>query len=90
MCKCYIQSIHLPYSFHWTQLADPGKIVQLGVSASARSKPLLGWVKNIASKRLSDDSINNLDQKAAHAFSLLWMLIRRKLPDNLSIWLLGL
>lgn len=41
-------------------------------------------MKNITSKRLSDDSVNDLDQKAAHAFSLLWMLIRRKLPENLS------
>jgi hypothetical protein len=41
-------------------------------------------VKNITSKRLSDDFINDLDQKAAHAFSLLWMLIRRRLPDEVS------
>ena len=41
-------------------------------------------MKNITLKCLSEDSVNNLDQKAAHAFSLLWMLICRKLPDNLS------
>jgi hypothetical protein len=41
-------------------------------------------VKNITSKRISDDFIDALDQKTAHAFSLLWMLIRRKLPDELS------
>jgi hypothetical protein len=40
-------------------------------------------VKNITSKRLSDISVDDLDQKTAHAFSLLWMLIRRKLPDEL-------
>ena len=28
--------------------------------------------------------MDNLDRKTAHAFSLLWMLIRRRLPDELS------
>ena len=28
--------------------------------------------------------MDDLDQKTAHAFSLLWMLIRRRLPDELS------
>ena len=28
--------------------------------------------------------MDNLDQKTAHAFSLLWMLICRRLPDELS------
>jgi hypothetical protein len=41
-------------------------------------------VKNITSKRLSDESVDDLDRKTAHAFSLLWMLIRRRLPDDLS------
>lgn len=80
VCKPFI----LLYSLHFTQLADPGKIVQVGVSAGARSKPSLAWVKNITLKRLSDDFVDNLDKKTAHAFSLLWMLIRRRLPDELS------
>jgi hypothetical protein len=41
-------------------------------------------VKNITSKRLSDNFVDDLDQKTAHAFSLLWMLIRRRLPEELS------
>ena len=89
-------SFHLDYDIHFTdtslhQLADPGTIVQVGISAGARSKPTLGWVKNISSKRLSDDFVDDLDQKTAHAFSLLWMLIRRRLPnevsDDLVTWL---
>jgi hypothetical protein len=72
------------HSPHFIQLADPGKIVQVGVSAGARSKPSLDWVKNILSKRHSDDFVDDLDRKTAHAFSLLWMLIRRRLPDELS------
>ena len=80
----YFQSIFLSYSLHFTQLADPGKIVQVGVSAGARSKPSLDWVRNITSNHLSHKSVDDLDQKTAHAFSLLWMLIRRRLPDELS------
>ena len=83
VCINFIQ-LFLLYSLHFTQLADPGKIVQVGVSAGARSKPSLDWVKNITSKCLSDDSVGHLDQKTAHAFSLLWMLIRRRLPEELS------
>jgi hypothetical protein len=41
-------------------------------------------VKNISSKRLSKDFVDELERKSAHAFSLLWMLIRRKLPDEVS------
>ena len=39
---------------------------------------------NITTNHLSENSINDLDKKAAHAFSLLWMLIRKRLPDELS------
>jgi hypothetical protein len=53
-----------------TQLADPGKIVQVRILAGACSKPLINWVKNITSKKLSDDFVDNLDQKTAHVFSL--------------------
>lgn len=77
-------SIYIPYSLYYTQLADPGKIVQIGVSAGARSKPALDWVKNITTKRLSEDFVDDLEQKSAHAFSLLWMLMRRRLPDEVS------
>jgi hypothetical protein len=74
----------LPYSLHFSQLADPGSIVQVGVSAGARSNPSFGWVRNIRSKELSGKLVDELDRKTAHAFSLLWMLIRRRLPDEVS------
>jgi len=83
MRVCIIQSIYFIISHHFFQLADPGKIVQVGISAGARSKPSLDWVKNILKKH-SDDFVDDLDRKTAHAFSLLWMLIRRRLPDKLS------
>ena len=74
----------LSYLSHFIQLADPGKIAQVGVSAGACSKPSINWVKNISTRRLSDDFVDDLNHKTAHAFSLLWMLIQRKLPDKLS------
>ena len=83
VCIIFIQ-FSLSYSPLFTQLADPGKIVQLGISAGSRSKPSIDWVKNITSKWLSEDFVDDLDRKTAHAFSLLWMLIHRKLPDELS------
>lgn len=69
---------------HSPQLADAGKIVQVGISAGARNKPAIDWVKNINSKRLSEDFVDDLDRKTAHAFSLFWMLIRNRLPDEVS------
>ena len=84
VCVFFFQSIHFSISISLHQLADPGKIVQVGISAGARSKPTIGWVKNISSRRLSNDFINDLDRRTAHAFSLFWMLIRRRLPDEVS------
>jgi hypothetical protein len=84
VCFIFNSISFLSYSLHNFQLADPGKLVQVGVSAGARSKPSLDWVRNITSNRLSDDLVDDLDQKTAHAFSLFWMLIRRKLPNDLS------
>jgi hypothetical protein len=84
VCIIFNPISFLSYSLHNFQLADPGKIVQVGVSAGARSKPSLDWVRNITSNQLSDNLLDDVDQKTAHAFSLLWMLIRQKLPNELS------
>jgi hypothetical protein len=40
-------------------------------------------VKNITLKH-SDALVDSLDHKTAHAYSLFWMLIRRKLPSELT------
>lgn len=77
----YFISIH---GTHLLKLADPGSIVQLGFSAGSRSLPCFDWVRNILSKRLSDDDIDALDRETAHVFSLFWMLIRRRLPSSVS------
>jgi hypothetical protein len=45
---------------------------------------VVGWVKNISTTQLSNENINDLDRKTAHAFSLFWTLIRRRLPDEVS------
>ena len=41
-------------------------------------------MKNINSKRLSKDFVDDLDRKTAYAFSHFWMLIRKQLSDELS------
>jgi hypothetical protein len=85
MRVCIISNpFYFTYSPHFTQLADPGKIVQLGISAGSRSTPAIDWVKNIKPGELDADLVDDLDQRTAHAFSLLWMLIRRRLPDEIS------
>jgi hypothetical protein len=85
MHVCIISNpFYFTYSPHFTQLADPGKIVQLGISAGSRSTPAIDWVKNIKPGELDADLVDDLDLRTAHAFSLLWMLIRRRLPDEIS------
>lgn len=75
---------YLICNINFYKLEDPGKIVQTGISAGARNKPFIHWVQNILSKRLSTDFIDKLDRETAHAFSLFWTLIRRRLPDEVS------
>ena len=58
--------------------------MQVGYSAGARSKPTFDWVRNILSKRTSSNTIDILDRESSHAFSLFWMLIRKKLPSEIS------
>lgn len=41
-------------------------------------------MKNILSKRTSDDTTAILDRNTSHIFSLFWMLIRKKLPPGIS------
>ena len=60
--------ICLLYKTHSLKLADPGKIVQTGLSAGSQSQPSIAWVQNILSKQLSDDAIAKPDWETAHAF----------------------
>ena len=80
----YFHSIQFIIFTSLHSACQPGKIVQLGISAGAHSEPSINWVKNITSKWLSEDFVDDLDQETAHAFSLLWMLIHHKLSDELS------
>ena len=73
-CKSMRVSVIFNFSLYkarFYKLADPGKIVQTGISAGACDRPCLNWVQNILSKRLSEDFINKLDQEIAHVFSLV-------------------
>lgn len=74
-----------------SQLEDPGKYVQVGFSAGARSVPAFHWVRNLLSKQFGADEVASLDRETAHGFSLAWMLFRKKLPnhiiDDIDLWL---
>lgn len=52
---------------------------------------MIDWVRNILSKRTSNDATTILDRHTSHIFSLFWMLIRKKLPpvvsDDIVSWL---
>lgn len=65
--------------------------MQVGYSAGARDKPTIDWVRNILSRRTSEDATTILDRHTSHIFSLFWMLIRKKLPpvisDDIISWL---
>ena len=74
-------SPYRPY-MHLTfmKLEDPGKLVQVGFSTGARSKPSFHWVRNIPSKTVKAETADKLDQDSAAAFSLVWTLLKKKLP----------
>ena len=60
-------------------------IIQTGISAGARHKPILDWVHNIdRPNQTSAKEVDQLDRKTAHVFSLFWMLIRKRLPNEVS------
>ena len=89
MRVCFM--ICLLYETHSLKLADPGKIVQTGLSAGSQSWPSIAWVQNFLSKGLLDNAIAKLDWETAHVFSLFWMLIHWRLPsivsDDLIDWM---
>jgi hypothetical protein len=76
---------------HLSQLEDPGKIVILGYSAGARSRPLFGWARNFLSRYKSEDNRNILNRRAAEAFAVTWRLFCDKLPppiiEDITSWL---
>jgi hypothetical protein len=45
---------------------------------------MINWVRNILSKRTSEDTTATLDRNTSHIFSLFWMLIRKRLPSEIS------
>ena len=58
-------------------MEDTGKLVQIGWSAGARSKPAFHWVRNITSKRID---VPELDRQAANLFAFAWQRMRSVLP----------
>ena len=80
----YWHSIQFMKLNNFSKLADPGKIVQTGISAGSRNSTSFAWVKNILSNHLSEGFISNLDRESSHIFSLFWMLIQKRLPAEIS------
>lgn len=79
-CGCtIIVHIHSIDTFH--QLEDPGKLIQTGYSAGARSKPSFAWVRNILCKReLTPDFIASSDYRTSCLFAIAWNICRSRLP----------
>lgn len=67
------------FDFFPLKLEDPGKLVQVGYSAEAHSKPCFYWVQNIPSKKVTQENTNKLDQDSVAAFLLAWTLFKKKL-----------
>lgn len=59
-------------------------MVLVGLSPGSRSKPSIDWVRNILSKRTSPSTVDMLDRETSHMYSLFWMLIRKRLPPEIS------
>lgn len=65
------------------QLEDPGKLIQTGYSAGARSKPSFTWVRNIADKRdLSPEFVASSDFRTSCLFAAFWNMCRSRLPPE--------
>ncbi|GLB37799.1 hypothetical protein LshimejAT787_0408500 [Lyophyllum shimeji] len=64
------------------RMEDPGKLVQMGYSAGARSKPAFHWVRNLLSKAGGPAAAAESDCKASCVYALAWQLLRGHLPEE--------
>ncbi|GLB39703.1 hypothetical protein LshimejAT787_0702130 [Lyophyllum shimeji] len=64
------------------RMEDPGKLVQMGYSAGARSKPSFHWVRNLLSKAGGPAAAAESDRKASCVYALAWQLLRGHLPEE--------
>jgi hypothetical protein len=69
-------------NYGW-QMEDPGKLVQLGYSAGARSQPSFHWVRNIVLRNLDAAEIADNDRKTSSVFAFAWQLMRNRLPPEI-------
>lgn len=56
--------------------------MQIGYSAGARKRPQFHWVRNLLSRKVDQETINDLDKKTSSAFTLLWNLCKIILPSE--------
>ncbi|RPD56393.1 hypothetical protein L227DRAFT_508427, partial [Lentinus tigrinus ALCF2SS1-6] len=64
-------------------LEDPGKMIQTGYSAGARSKPVFNWVRNVISRQeTSLEFLASSDFRSSCLFALGWNICRSVLPHD--------
>ncbi|RPD71466.1 hypothetical protein L226DRAFT_573939 [Lentinus tigrinus ALCF2SS1-7] len=65
------------------RLEDPGKMIQTGYSAGARSKPVFNWVRNVISRQeTSLEFLASSDFRSSCLFALGWNICRSVLPHD--------
>lgn len=65
------------------QLEDPGKLIQTGYLAGARSMPAFAWVHNIVRKReLTPEFVASSDFCTSCLFAVFWNICGSRLPPE--------
>ena len=65
------------------QLEDPGKMIQTGYSAGARSQPSFNWVRNVTSRKETSAEFLALSNfRTSCLFALSWNICRSVLPGS--------
>ena len=78
MCSSYT---HPWVLILYLQREDAGSLVQIGYTAGSRSRPRLGWAKNIK-RKLRQGVLADLTYRSSSAFALAWNAFRMQLPDE--------
>lgn len=65
------------------RMEDTGKLVQVGYSAGARSRPQFDWVRNLLRKPHNPALVAKSDVKCSSVFAFAWQLMRARLPEEI-------
>jgi hypothetical protein len=55
----------------------------MGYSAGALSAPKFDWVKNLLSRKLTEDYKTRLDYESSSAFAVFWNMLRNRVPEEI-------